>query len=155
MCDYWIIQLFSHWSVSEAASEVLVPTLLFAWHRYLWLKSVLFTFFTVSCLLCDVKLILGWSVVFTVNPSMVQEIEGSGFPVALQNRVTVSPSRTVWFWGWVAKAGLSAKGKKSILLSRHPLLSGLSARSNECLFIEVSLYFWKQEAFKRWGWKRS
>ena len=132
MCDYWIIQSLSHWSVSEAASEVIVPTLLFAWHRYSWLRSVLFTFLTVSCLLSDDKPILGWTVMFTVNPSMVQEIEGFGFPVALQNRVTVSPSRTVLFWGWLVKAGLSEKGKKSTLLSWYPLLSGLLARSNGC-----------------------
>ena len=117
MLEYRIIESYSHWTFSEAAPEVIVSTLLFAWHRYWWLLSVLFTFLNVSCLLSGPKLTLGWILMFTVDPSMVQEMVGFGFPVAWQDRVTLSPSRTVWLRGWVVKAGLSEKGKKSTVFS--------------------------------------
>ena len=49
----------------------------------------------VNCLFGGDKLILGLAVVFTIVPFMVHEKVGSGFPVALQDKMTLFPSVTV------------------------------------------------------------
>ena len=67
---------------------------LFEMHWYCPL-SVLLTFVMVNCLFCDDKLILGLAVVFTAVPFMVHEKFGSGFPMALQDKVTLFSSLTV------------------------------------------------------------
>ncbi len=68
-----------------AASEVSFPRPL----------SVLFTFLIVNCCLSYGKLIFEMLLVFTGNPFLVHEIVGSGFPVALQDKLTFSPSAFV------------------------------------------------------------
>jgi len=54
--------------------------------------SLLFKFVIVNSLLSSEKLILELLVVFTGEPSLVHDIFGSGFAVALQDNVTLSPS---------------------------------------------------------------
>ena len=74
--------------------------MLLATHRYSCVLSVLVTFVIVNCLLSDDKLILGSAPAFTTIPSMVHEvILGTGFPLALQDKVTFLPSSTVLLSG--------------------------------------------------------
>ena len=47
----------------------------------------------------DDKLILGLAVVFTGDPSTVHDKDGTGFPIALQDKVAFCPSSTVRFSG--------------------------------------------------------
>ena len=84
--------------------EVSFPTLLFAAHWYSPL-SVLLVFVIVNNLLSCEKLIL--ELLFMGNPSLTQDIDGSGFPVALQDRVIFSPSIGVLFSGWMVIMGSS------------------------------------------------
>ena len=97
----WIISKFAtlkghlHCTSSLAAFEVSFPTLLLATHRYSPL-SVLLTFVIVSCLLSGDKLNL--ESLLIADPSLVHDdIVGAGFPEALQDRVTLSPSVVVTF----------------------------------------------------------
>ena len=69
--------------------------LLFATHRYSPL-SVLFTFVIVNSFLSSEKLILELLLLFTGNPFLVHDTVGSGFPVALQDKDTVSPSLKIF-----------------------------------------------------------
>ena len=86
------IILVLHWTFSVAAFEVSLPTLFSATHRYSPL-SVLCTFVIVNCFLSSEKLIL--PVAFKADPFLVHDIVSSGLPVALQDKVTLSPSVTV------------------------------------------------------------
>ena len=58
------------------------------------------------------KLILGLAVVFTREPSMVHEKDGTGFPLALQDKVAFFPSSTVRFSGCEVNSGFSVFGNK-------------------------------------------
>lgn len=87
---------YLHWTSSVATSDaetyVRFPTLLFALHRYFPL-SVLLRLVIVKCFWFPEKLILELLVlVSTTNPFMNHDIVGAGFPVALQDKVTLSPS---------------------------------------------------------------
>ena len=81
--------LVLHCTSNLAALEVSLPTLFLATHRYSPL-SVLFTFVIVKVLLPSEKLIL--VLVFTRDPFLVHDIVGVGFPEALQDKITFSPS---------------------------------------------------------------
>ena len=48
---------------------------------------------------------------FIGDPSLVHDSVGGGFPVALQNKVMVSPSSSVTFLGCVIISGWSVKKK--------------------------------------------
>ena len=78
-----------HCTSNLATSEVSLPTLLLTTHRYSPL-SVLFTFVIVKVLLSSEKLFL--ALVSTGDPFLVHDIVGVGFPEALQDKVTFSPS---------------------------------------------------------------
>ena len=84
--------VYLHCTSSVAALEVTIPTLLFAAHRYSPL-SVLLTIVIVNSLLSAPKLILRTLLVNT-EPFLVHDIVGTGFPLALQNKVTLSLSVT-------------------------------------------------------------
>ena len=75
-----------HCTSSLAAFEVSFPTLLLATHRYSPL-SFLFTFVIVSLLLSADKLTL--ELLLIGDPSLVHDIVGTGFPIALQDKVTL------------------------------------------------------------------
>lgn len=80
---------YLHCTSNEVALEVSLPRLLFATQRYSPL-SVLLTFVIVNCFLSSDKLIL--PIAFTGDPFLVHDIVGGGCPVALQDKVTFSPS---------------------------------------------------------------
>lgn len=61
----------------------------------------------VNCFLPAEKLILELIVVFVGDPFLVHDIAGAGFPVALQERITVFPSVFVSFWGCAVIVGSS------------------------------------------------
>ena len=84
--------VYLHFTSSVAALEVTFPTLLFATHRYSPL-SVLLTIVIVISLLSAPKLILRTLLVNT-EPFLVHVIVGTGFPLALQEKVTLLPSVT-------------------------------------------------------------
>ena len=84
--------MYSHCTSSVAALEVTFPTLLFATHRYSPV-SVLLTVVIVNSLLSAPKLILRTLLVNT-EPFLVHVIVGTGFPLALQYKVTLLPSVT-------------------------------------------------------------
>ena len=86
---------YLHCIFSVATLEVTVSIALLATHRYRFPLSVLLTFVIVNCLLSDDKLIAGLAVVFTADPFMVHETFGTGFPIALQDKVAFFPSSTV------------------------------------------------------------
>ena len=91
-CNNHDIKFYLHCTSSVATLEPVVPTLLVALHLYSPL-SFLFTLVIVNDLLFDDKLILGLTLVFTADPAMFHEnVAGSGFPVALQVKVTLLPS---------------------------------------------------------------
>ena len=83
--------LYLHCTSSVATLEVSFPSSLLATHRYSPL-SVLFTFVIVNCFLPSEKPILELLIVSTGDPSLVHDIVGAGFAVALQDKVTLSPS---------------------------------------------------------------
>ena len=92
---------YLHRTFSVAALEVSFPRLLFATHWYSPL-SFLFTFVIVNCFLSAEKLILIESL------GTVHDIVGFGFPLALQDKVTLSPSLfVVWASGWAVILGWS------------------------------------------------
>ena len=107
--------LYLHCTSSEAALEVSWPRLLLATHRYFPL-SVLFTFVIVNCFLSRDKLILVrlLFVLLISDPSLVHEIVGTGFPLTLLVKVTLSPSSFVSFFGWTVISGLSVMQLKYI-----------------------------------------
>ena len=86
--------VYLHWIFSVAPLEVSFPILLFATHRYSPL-SVLLTLVIVSFMLSSDKLIL--ELLLIRDSSLVHDIVGPGFPVALQDKVTLSPSVVVIF----------------------------------------------------------
>ena len=87
--------MYLHRTSNIAGLEASFPTLLFATHRYSPL-SVLLTFVIVNCFLSAEKLILELPLVSTVDPYLVHDIVGTGFPVALQDKVTFSPRPSVF-----------------------------------------------------------
>ena len=87
--------LYLHSTFTVAALEVSFPRLLLATHRYSPLY-VLFTFVIVNCFLSGDKLIL-WLLIG--DPFFVHDNVGAGFPAALQDKVTVSPSVLETFRG--------------------------------------------------------
>ena len=100
------VNIFLQWTVSKAAAELTVSTMLLATHLYSSL-SVLFTLVIVSCLLSCVRLILGLAVVFTADPSMVHENVGGGLPFALHVNAAFDPSFTIWLCGSSENSGWS------------------------------------------------
>ena len=99
------------WTSTTEALEVSLPTLFFATHRYFPL-SVLLTYVIINCFLSSEKLILGLWLVFAGYPWMVHDIVGTGFPLALQDKVTFCPSLIVTPIGWVMIKGCSEKTKQ-------------------------------------------
>lgn len=101
---------YLHWTISLAASEVALPALLFATHRY---SPVLFLFILVivNCLLSAPKKILASSLVST-DPPLNHDIVGSGSPLALQDKVMLLPSVTVVFCGCVVIWGATIINNK-------------------------------------------
>ena len=81
-----------HLTSMVAAFEVSVPSLLSPTHRYSPL-SALFILVIVNFLLSTPKLIRG-TLLFNKDPFLVHDIDGTGFPLALQDKVTLSPSVT-------------------------------------------------------------
>ena len=84
--------------------EVSFPTLFLATHWYSPL-SVLLIFVIVNRLLSFERPILDF--LFMGDPSLTQDIDGSGFPEALQDRVVFSPSMGVFPSGRVVIKGSS------------------------------------------------
>ena len=82
---------YLHCTLTSAALEVSFPTLLLATQRYCPLSD-LFTFVIVNCFLSAENLILELPLVSTGDPLLVHDIVGSGFPSALQVKVTLLPS---------------------------------------------------------------
>ena len=87
-----------------AALEVTFPTLFSATHRYSSL-SVLLTFVIVNFFFPSEKPIL--EELSRGDPFLVHDIAGTGFPLALQVKVTFCPSVSVSFSGWAVISGLS------------------------------------------------
>ena len=82
-----------------AALELSLPSLLLATHWYSPL-SLLLTFVTVNSFLsCERLILVELSFESNGNPSLVNDIVGDGFPVALQVKVALSPSDFVSFFG--------------------------------------------------------
>lgn len=99
--------MYLHCTSSVVALEVSFPTLFFATHRYSPL-SVLLTFVIANCFLSTEKFILEeLSLVSIGDPSLDHDIDGTGFPMASQVKVTLSPSVFVSFSGWAVISGLS------------------------------------------------
>ena len=91
LIDY-ISASYLHWTSSIATSDVSFPRTLFTIHRYFPL-SFLLSLVIVKCFWFPEKLILeSLILVSTENPFMNHDIVGAGFPVALQDKVTLSPS---------------------------------------------------------------
>ena len=106
------IKFYLHCTSSVATLEEVFPTLLVASQLYSPL-SFLLTFAIVNSLLFDVKLILLFTLVFTADPPMVHEnAVGSGFPVALQVKVTLLPSVFCRLGGGVGNSGISEIRKR-------------------------------------------
>ena len=94
--------------------EVSFPTLFLATHWYSPL-SVLLIFVIVNRLLSFERPIL--DLLFMGDSSLTQDIDGSGFPVALQDRVIFSPSMGVFPSGRVVIKGSSVwRRSKSCLI---------------------------------------
>ena len=115
---FWFVwkqqELDSQCTSNKAALEVAFPRLLCAAHRYSPL-SVLLIFVIVNSFLSFERLILvAFSFESKGNPFLVHDIVGDGFPVALQVKVTLSPSDFVSFFGWADIEGLSAIPTQSI-----------------------------------------
>ena len=99
--------IYLHCTSSVAVLEVF-PRLLFATHRYSPL-SVLFPFVIVNCFLSAENLNLELLVVSTGDSPMVHDIVGFGFPVALHDKITSSPSVFARLRGRPVISGLSTK----------------------------------------------
>ena len=87
---------YLHWTSSIAQLELTLETMLLAtpWYSP---QSSFVKFFIVSFFLSWDRLILSLPV--RVDPSFSHDIWGSGFPRALQDNVTSSPSLFVTLWG--------------------------------------------------------
>lgn len=107
--------LFLHCMLNLAASEVSIPTLFSATHRYSPL-SVLLTLVMVNSVLFAEKLILKLSLVFTGDPFLVHEIVSTGLPIASQDRVKFSPSVTISPCGCAVIDGFSVKKQRKLML---------------------------------------
>ena len=93
--------------------EVSFPTSLCATHRYPPL-SCLFTSVIVRCdVFADILILL---LLFTVFSTLNHENCGSGFPVALQVKVTLFLSATVTFCGCFVISGRSEMHKETLLV---------------------------------------
>ena len=90
--------VYSHWISILAALEVSFPRLLLATHRYSPL-SVLLTLVIINCCFPPEKLILGLTFLSKGYPFLVHDIVGTGFPVALQGKIMLSPSFFVTLTG--------------------------------------------------------
>ena len=94
------VKLCLHWISREAELEVIAcPILLLATHWYCDPLSAWFTFVIVNSFLFAEKVILGLALVFTGDPSLFHENVGTGFPLASQEKVTLSPAVFVAFCG--------------------------------------------------------
>ena len=115
----WQVRLGNRrvWHIHRTSTlefKVSFPTLFLATHRYLPL-SVLLIFVIVNRLLPCEKLIL--ELLFMGDPSFTQDIDGSGFPVALQERVIFSPCMGVFLSGWMVIKGSSVwKSSRNCLM---------------------------------------
>ena len=96
--------------------EVAFPRLLFATHRYTP-SSALLTFVIVKFLFSASKLILESPLLLIMVASLVHDIVGTGSPLTLQDKVTVSPSIFVALCGcFVISGGTASRKKTSYLL---------------------------------------
>lgn len=100
-----------HCTSSEVALEVSFPRLFLATHRYSPLSSLL-TFVIINCCSLPENLILGLSLASTGDSFLVHDIVGTGLPVVLQDRVTLSPSVVVLTWERAEILGWSEKRSK-------------------------------------------
>lgn len=87
------------------------PRLLLVTHWYCP-PSALLTFVIVKVLLSSPQKILGSSFVFIREPLLVHDIIVAGFPLALQDNVTFSPSIFVAFCGRVVISGATVIRKE-------------------------------------------
>lgn len=102
-CDEYLenfpcFRLNLHCTFRRAALEEAFPRLLFATHRYSPSSAVL-TFAMFNSLLSAPKLILESPLALMMDPSLVHDTVGTGSPLALQDKVTFSPSIFVAFCG--------------------------------------------------------
>ena len=107
--------LFLQCMSNLATSEVSLPTLFSAIHRYSPL-AVLLALVMVNCVLFAEKLILELSLVFTGDPFIVHEIVSTGLPIASQDRVIFSPSVTISPSGCAVIDGFSVKKQRKMML---------------------------------------
>lgn len=98
---------------NKAALEETFPRLLDAAHRYPPLSILLTVVIVNSFLSCERLILVELSFESKGNPFLVHDIVGDGFPVALQVKVTLSPSDFVSLFGWADIAGLSAIATQS------------------------------------------
>ena len=113
--------LFLQCMSNLATSEVSLPTLFSAIHRYSPL-SVLLTLVMFNCVLFAEKLILKSSLVFTGDPFSVHEIVSTGLPTASQDRVIFSPSVTIYPCGWTVIDGFSVKKQLKMMYGVQEVL---------------------------------
>lgn len=128
---------YLHWTSSVATSYVdtyaWFPTLLLALHRYFPL-SVRLRLVIVKCFWFPEKRILELLIlVSTENPFMNHDIVGAGFPVALQDKVTLSPSDLVTSCEWAVNSGGSVSKQQQAIAGADPGYhrSGLDSRTAE------------------------
>ena len=86
------------------------PRLLLATHRYSPL-SFLLTLVTVNCVLLTEKMNFQLCLAFIGDPFAVHEIVGTGYPVALHVKVTLTSSLVVILWGSAVISGGTLGGK--------------------------------------------
>ena len=92
------VSLNLHCTSRKAAYEVTYPRLLFATHRYSP-SSARLTFVIINSLLSTPKLVLESPLALMINPSLAHNIVGTGFPLALQDKVMFCPLVFVTFCG--------------------------------------------------------
>ena len=113
--------LFLQCMSNLATSEVSLPTLFSAIHRYSPL-SVLLALVMVNCVLFAEKLILELSLVFTGDPFIVHEIVSTGLPIVSQDRVIFSPSVTISPCGCAVIDGFSVKKQLKMIYGVQEVL---------------------------------
>ena len=113
--------LFLQCMSNLATSEVSLPTLFSAIHRYSPL-SVLLALVMVNCVLFVEKLILELSLVFTGDPFIVHEIVSTGLPIVSQDRVIFSPSVMISPCGCAVIDGFSVKKQLKMMYGVQEVL---------------------------------
>ena len=111
-CDTQV-KVILHCTFSVAELDWTVVTSLIASQTYCPLSSLV-TFVMVNCLSSDDKLILEPAV--RTEPVLVHRKVGEGFPIALQVKVTLSPSVFVLFFGCKENSGWSVLEKNRLII---------------------------------------